>query len=82
QCIYLPPLRDAESKLTNGRQSRLSKLLKAINRKELKECRKNNTPHPLEEQFKNFNDTLVTDESLSIKGANKLITEHLVNAIG
>lgn len=82
QCIYLPPLRDAESKLTNGRQSRLSKLLKAINRKELKECRKNNTPHPLEEQFKNFNDTLVTDESLSIKGANKLIAEHLVNAIG
>ncbi|ANZ12646.1 MULTISPECIES: ATP-dependent nuclease [Vibrio harveyi group] len=82
QCIYLPPLRDAESKLTNGRQSRLSKLLKAINRKELKECKKNNTPHPLEEQFKNFNDTLVTDESLSIKGANELITEHLVNAIG
>ncbi|MDW3124628.1 hypothetical protein R8N68_26750, partial [Vibrio sp. 1974] len=54
----------------------------AINRKELKECKKNNTPHPLEEQFKNFNDTLVTDESLSIKGANELITEHLVNAIG
>lgn len=33
QCIYLPPLRDAESKLSNGRQSRLSKLLKALNRK-------------------------------------------------
>lgn len=82
QCIYLPPLRDAESKLTNGRQSRLSKLLKAINRNALKECRINNTPHPLEEQFKNFNDTLVTDKSLSIKGANELITEHLVKAIG
>ncbi|OCH39208.1 ATP-dependent nuclease [Aliivibrio fischeri] len=82
QCIYLPPLRDAESKLTNGRQSRLSKLLKAINRNTLKECRINNTPHPLEEQFKSFNDTLVTDESLSIKGANELITEHLVKAIG
>ena len=25
QCIYLPPLRDAESKLSNGRHSRLSK---------------------------------------------------------
>lgn len=27
-CIYLPPLRDAEEKLTNGRKSRLAKLLK------------------------------------------------------
>lgn len=27
-CIYLPPLRDAEEKLTNGRRSRLAQLLK------------------------------------------------------
>ncbi|WP_258183375.1 AAA family ATPase [Vibrio splendidus] len=40
QCIYLPPLRDAEAKLSNGRQSRLSKLLKALNRKQLKECKR------------------------------------------
>lgn len=82
QCIYLPPLRDAESKLTNGRQSRLSKLLKAINRKELKECRKNNEPHPLEEKIKGFNTTLATDDQLTIKTANELISGHLEKAIG
>jgi putative ATP-dependent endonuclease of OLD family len=82
QCIYLPPLRDAESKLTNGRQSRLSKLLKAINRNELKECRKNEEAHPLEEKFKSFNETLATDDQLSIKKANTLISEHLGKAIG
>lgn len=81
-CIYLPPLRDAESKLTNGRQSRLSKLLKAINRKKLKECRDKNELHPLEEKFNDFNDTLSSDEDLSIKGANELITQHLIQAIG
>ena len=82
QCIYLPPLRDAESKLTNGRQSRLSKLLKAVNRKELKECKKNNMVHPLEDSFRNFNEALAEDDNLSIKGANTLITQHLKRAIG
>ncbi|MCS6211655.1 MULTISPECIES: ATP-dependent nuclease [Shewanella] len=82
QCIYLPPLRDAESKLTNGRQSRLSKLLKAINHKDLKKCRKDQQLHPLEERFRDFNETLATDETLSIKVANTLIAEHLEKAIG
>lgn len=82
QCIYLPPLRDAESKLTNGRQSRLSKLLKAINRKELKVSRENNEPHPLEVKFRDFNDALATDEQLTIKSANALIYGHLEKAIG
>lgn len=82
QCIYLPPLRDAESKLTNGRQSRLSKLLKAINRNELQECRKKEETHPLEAKFKSFNETLATDEKLSIKTANALISEQLGKAIG
>ncbi|OBU32269.1 ATP-dependent nuclease [Photobacterium kishitanii] len=82
QCIYLPPLRDAESKLTNGRQSRLSRLLKAINRNELKKCRKDDQLHPLEEKFKIFNESLATDEELSIKSANTLIAKHLEKAIG
>lgn len=82
QCIYLPPLRDAESKLSNGRQSRLSKLLKALNRKELIQCKKAGTLHPLEEKVKEFNASLATDTSLSIKDANKLITENLTMAIG
>ncbi|WP_154115046.1 ATP-dependent nuclease [Vibrio cincinnatiensis] len=82
QCIYLPPLRDAESKLSNGRQSRLSKLLKALNRKQLKQCRKDDKLHPLEASLKNFNESLATDDKLSIKDANKLITENLIKAIG
>ncbi|MFA0061782.1 ATP-dependent endonuclease [Vibrio cyclitrophicus] len=82
QCIYLPPLRDAESKLSNGRQSRLSKLLKALNRNQLKECRKDSKLHPLEESLKSFNESLASDEKLSIKEANKLITENLTKAIG
>lgn len=82
QCIYLPPLRDAESKLSNGRQSRLSKLLKALNRKQLKQCREDGELHPLEASLKNFNESLATDDKLSIKDANKLITENLTKAIG
>jgi len=82
QCIYLPPLRDAESKLTNGRQSRLSKLLKALNRKELKQHKKAGTLHPLEDEIKTFNETLATSDDLTIKSANMLITGHLEKAIG
>ncbi|MEM5499636.1 AAA family ATPase [Paraglaciecola mesophila] len=82
QCIYLPPLRDAELKLSNGRQSRLSKLLKALNRKQLKQCRKDDKIHPLEEKVKNFNASLATDDKLNIKEANELITANLTKAIG
>ncbi|WP_256113590.1 hypothetical protein [Vibrio campbellii] len=82
QCIYLPPLRDAESKLSNGRHSRLSKLLKALNRKQLKQCKKDNELHPLESKLKEFNESLAGNEKLGIKDANKLITENLTNAIG
>ncbi|WP_368178064.1 ATP-dependent endonuclease [Aeromonas sp. R7-1] len=82
QCVYLPPLRDAESKLSNGRQSQLSKLLKAINHKELMKCKKNGKLHPLEEKIKDFNTSLATDDGLSIKHANELITENLTKAIG
>ena len=82
QCIYLPPLRDAESKLSNGRQSRLSKLLKALNRKQLKQCREDDTLHSLEEKLKDFNTSLATDDNLSIKKANELITANLTKAIG
>lgn len=81
-CIYLPPLRDAESKLVNGRQSRLSKLLKFIEAGQLKECKKSETKHPLEKKFKDFNQSLINDEDSSIKKANKLIAGHLLKAVG
>ncbi|QXX84388.1 AAA family ATPase [Providencia sp. R33] len=81
-CIYLPPLRDAESKLTNGRQSRLSKLLKAINRKDLKVLKRNGEVHPLVDKVNTFNDELSNSDLYSIKTANQLIKNHLQNAIG
>lgn len=82
QCIYLPPLRDAEQKLSNGRQSRLSKLLRALNRKELKNSKKSGKPHPLESKVKEFNTTLAADNNLGIKDANELINDNLTKAIG
>lgn len=81
-CIYLPPLRDAESKLTNGRQSRLSKLLKAINRKDLRSLKKNGGVHPLVNKVNTFNDELSNSDLYGIKAANQLIKNHLQNAIG
>ncbi|HDZ3775150.1 TPA: AAA family ATPase [Vibrio cholerae] len=82
QCIYLPPLRDAEAKLSNGRQSRLSKLLKALNRKQLKECKRDTKLHPLESKLKEFNESLADDGKLGIKDASKLINDNLTKAIG
>ena len=81
-CIYLPPLRDAESKLVNGRQSRLSKLLKFIEADQIKACKKAEEQHPLEKKFKEFNQSLIDDKDSSIKKANKLIADHLLEAIG
>ncbi|MFH3925384.1 AAA family ATPase [Acinetobacter baumannii] len=81
-CIYLPPLRDAESKLVNGRQSRLSKLLKFIEANQLKICKRDEKKHPLEEKFKEFNQSLIDEKDSSIKKANELIAEHLLKAVG
>jgi hypothetical protein len=62
-CIYLPPLRDAEEKLTDGRQSRLSKLLKALSKKELLESQDKKEPHPLEKRVAEFNEERSGGES-------------------
>lgn len=81
-CIYLPPLRDAESKLVNGRQSRLSKLLKALSKKEIEKFRKNGEQHPLEERVIEFNRELAESDEFGIKKANKLIINSLQKSIG
>ncbi|WP_111811608.1 ATP-dependent nuclease [Acinetobacter soli] len=81
-CIYLPPLRDAESKLVNGRQSRLSKLLKFIEVDTLKACKKDGKQHPLEKKFKDFNQSLISEPDSSIRRANELIADHLLKAVG
>lgn len=81
-CIYLPPLRDAESKLQEGKGSRLARLLKNLNSKVLNEAQKKDELHPLEEKVKAFNEQLATDPSESIDKANKLIRGRLIEALG
>jgi len=81
-CIYLPPLRDAEVKLREGRQSRLARLLKALCRKELDECRKAGTAHPLEQRVGEFNKELAESDDYAIKQANQRIGDSLKEALG
>lgn len=81
-CVYLPPLRDAEVKLRDGRQSRLSRLLKAICRKELEQGRKAGEMHPLEKRVGDLNQELAESEEFAIKIANERIGESLKKALG
>jgi len=79
-CIYLPPLRDAEQKLREGRQSRLSKLMKALCKDQLQACTKNGELHPLEVKVAEFNTQLAEEQD--IKRANALISSSLRSALG
>ncbi|KKX62374.1 ATP-dependent nuclease [Pseudomonas putida] len=79
-CIYLPPLRDAEQKLREGRQSRLSRLMKALCKDQLQECAKSGTLHPLEVKVADFNSQLADEQN--IKRANALISSSLRAALG
>ena len=81
-CIYLPPLRDAESKLREGKASRLARLLKNLNRKELEQLKKEGKPHSLVKKFIDFNRDIAGTDKESINIANKLISEMLEKAIG
>ena len=77
-CIYLPPLRDAEAKLREGRSSRLARLLKNISERPGGEKEK----EKLVEEVKNFNESIASNKEQSIFKANKLIGDRLVDAIG
>lgn len=81
-CIYLPPLRDAETKLREGRQSRLARLLKALCRKDLDAARKARTLHPLEQHVGDFNRELSESDKFAIKLANQRIGDSLKAALG
>ena len=81
-CIYLPPLRDAEAKLREGRSSRLARLLKNLNKESLKVAKENNEPHPLEEEVKKLNQNISSENNKHISEANELIRTRLVEAIG
>lgn len=79
-CIYLPPLRDAEAKLQEGKSSRLARFLKNINRHELEKAKENETHLPIEEAVLSFNNELSGKDTIS--EANKLIQTSLKEAIG
>jgi predicted ATP-dependent endonuclease of OLD family len=81
-CIYLPPLRDAEAKLREGKGSRLARLIINLNKKEIAEARKNNDSHPLEEEVNSFYNRVAVDEKGAISKANELIKSSLKEAIG
>lgn len=82
RCIYLPPLRDAEDRLSNGPRSRLAKLMKAICKKDLLAHDTAGTRHPLVSKVAAFNTELADSEDFDIKRANRLIEESLKSAIG
>jgi putative ATP-dependent endonuclease of the OLD family len=81
-CVYLPPLRDAEAKLREGKASRLARLLKNLNKKSLKKARNANDLHPLEKKIQQFNAELANDSSETIAKANSLIRKRLLDALG
>jgi predicted ATP-dependent endonuclease of OLD family len=81
-CVYLPPLRDAEARLREGKSSRLARLLKNLNRQLLEEAKGGKRSHPLEVKVKEFNKSLSSVKDEHISEANKLIQDRLTEAIG
>lgn len=81
-CVYLPPLRDAEARLCEGRGSRLARLLRNLCKKELTKAEAEEKPHPLESKIIEFNKSVANDEAGPIAGANELIRSRLKEATG
>lgn len=79
-CIYLPPLRDAEAKLREGKGSRLARLLKNLNRQEIKTAKESGVPHELENKVNTFNKELTKEDAIA--NAQELITSRLKEALG
>ncbi len=80
QCVYLPPLRDAEKKLRATRGSRLARLLINLSNKDLENSRKAGKLLEIEKSVNSFNENLLNDEN--IKKANELINRSLKEALG
>ena len=74
-CVYLPPLRDAEARLCEGRGSRLARLLRNL-------CRDDPARAKLEAKVNEFNRGLAEDQNEPIAMANALIRKRLRQAVG
>jgi len=81
-CIYLPPLRDAEAKLREGRGSRLARLILNLNKEEIAKAKRERKPLKLEEKVNSFYSDIADDENEAIHKANELIKKSLEEAIG
>jgi predicted ATP-dependent endonuclease of OLD family len=81
-CIYLPPLRDAEAKLREGRGSRLARLILNLNKEELIKARREEQPLKLEKKVNSFYKDIADDKAEAIYKANELIKKSLEEAIG
>ncbi len=81
-CVYLPPLRDAEARLSEGRSSRLARLLKNLHRQAIQEAKKKGELLPIEENVRDFNKKLSEDEDGVIAKANGLIRARLRESFG
>lgn len=81
-CIYLPPLRDAEANLKPGRNSRLARLLLKLNQTQLDELHDKGDLHPLEKQVQIFNNDLIDDKNGVLAPVDKRIQDRLTEALG
>lgn len=80
QCVYLPPLRDAEHALKSGRGSRLARLIANLSEDKLKETRNQSKKMQLEIQLEKFNSSAAQDDE--IIRASQLINESLEKSAG
>ena len=81
-CVYLPPLRDAEARLSEGKSSRLARLLKNLQRQAIQEAKQKGEPLPLEKEVREFNEQLSSDKDGAIAQANNLIRTRLLESLG
>lgn len=79
-CVYLPPLRDAEAELRPGRNSRLARLLVKLNKQAIKDAKEKGELHSLVQRVDYFNQELEKDEAIA--NANQLIRKRLLEALG
>lgn len=81
-CVYLPPLRDAEARLCEGRGSRLGRLMRILCAPELKKAEAEKKLHPLENTVNEFNKKLTEEATGPIAKTNELIRDSLRKAVG
>ncbi|MGB4678919.1 AAA family ATPase [Methanothrix sp.] len=81
-CVYLPPLRDAEARLSEGRSSRLARLLKNLQNKAIQEAKEKGELLPIEKKVRDFNKSLADEKEGVIAKANELIRERLIESFG